>query len=425
MLKTLVSYVVAMALALLIIAPPLDYTIPLMVNSFHWCYLTIVCGLLGMYILSFNLHWALKCLAVYLFIGCFLSQIPYVSFNAYLLVVATYYLYLLLQHIDHKVLLKFLCAAFWLEAILTVFQLFGHDRLLNFDRQEPVFFGTVMQYMRFSSVLALMTPFLLLRNKFYLIPIVVLCILSQSMTFMMSLSALILTYTMLKYRGYRDILINTSICLLSAVVVYVLYDLDSVRGAILPENGGRLVSWWVALKTWVMDTSLAKPPLPLHGPFRLDWFLFGHGLDTFLPLFPVYKHDYNPFPQVHNDWLQFPWEIGLIGLILIITYAVNLSIRLYKQSRYDLLSGLACIATNMFFAFPTRMTQTMWLIVAYVAYCESQIGVSYAHTESDPGLIAGRLLGGGARGKSQAQTKVRPATTGSPIDDPFREQCNC
>ena len=37
------------------------------------------------------------------------------------------------------------------------------------------------------------------------------------------------------------------------------------------------------------------------------------------------------------------------------------------------MAGLAIIATDMFFHFPDRMTQTMLPLVAYLAFCQLQI----------------------------------------------------
>lgn len=399
-LRSLLSYFFALLLGLLVVAPNIPYKIPLIINSFSWCYLVVVSGLISFCTLRTTLPLPLKILALYLFGSCFISQSPYLSFNANILVATTLWLFLFLQRCDFRIIVNVLEAAFWLEFILAIFQLTGYDRLLNFGAaftsdfsvrllpmQPSLFLGTVMQYMRFASLLAILSPFLVLRSRWYLIPIGILCLLSRSSSFAVSLIAGVAYYCLVSVKSRTARLIAIFLGLL-AVLGYAAYDWGSFRGAILPENGGRLYSWGVTWITWFTDTSLSNPP-PFTGPFNWQWFLFGHGTDTFLPLFPVYKHDANPFGQVHNDWLQFLWEIGLVGFSLITGYVASLVKRLYAWQRHDLIAGSICVGTNMFFAFPTRMTQTMFLIVAWLAYCEHQLRVSQAESrESQNKLCA-------------------------------------
>lgn len=368
-MKTAVSFAIAFFLGVLIVAPPIDYSIPLMVNTFHWCWLAVVSGLLGIFLLQTSINAPLKALSVFLFISCFFSQAPYLSFNAYILVVFSLFLLLAFRYCDDEPIFKFVEAAFWLEFILTIMQIFGRDKLLNFDRPEPVFLGTVMQYMRFASVLAIMTPILFIRDRLYIVPILALCVLSKSSSFAISVAVMLMVYWMLRVKKHRLAIILFG---LAFVVCYLAYDWGSFRGAVIASNGGRLISWLSILVTWCIDTSKATAAPFLYGSFRPDWLFFGHGMDTFLPLFPIYKHDMNPFPQAHNSWLQFLWEIGLVGFSLIVGYCANLIQRLYRTGRFELIAGLSCIGANMFFCFPDRMTQTMFLILFFIAYCEKE-----------------------------------------------------
>lgn len=373
MIRPILSWISGIVLGLLIVAPPIDYSIPLMVNSFHWCYLIVATGLFSMVLMQQKLHILLKLLNIYLFASCFFSQAPYLSFNAYIVIVAAFYLLIFFKNIDLKLIFPFLEAAFCLEVLIIGMQLMGKDTMLNFDRPEPVFLGTVMQYMRVSSVLAVLTPFLVIRNKWYLFPIGVLCLLSQSSSFMLSLligSGLYAILTLKKWRWW---------ILLSGLVgagTYAWYDFGSFQGAIDPANGGRLISWWAILCTWCMDTSHSIPGV-FSGPINWWWVFFGHGIDTFLPLFPVYKHDMNPFPQAHNSYLQLLWETGLIGFGLLIGYLGWMGTMLWKRRELLLLAGLVCLGVNAFFTFPERMTQTMFLLVLYFALCEKAIEYRY------------------------------------------------
>lgn len=354
-------------MALLILAPPLNYDIPLMVNSLAWCYLVIVSGFFGMYLISRDLSPILKALSLFLFVSCFYSQAPYLSFNAYILIVASFYFFIGLQKCDFDIVINLLEAAFWFEVFLAIAQLMGKDTLMNLDRPEHVFLGTVMQYMRFSSVLACLTPFLIYKSRWYIVPIIILCILSSSSSFALAVIGGAGVYLLLEYgRKYWKWILGG---IFSCGLAYAFYDHGSFETA---RSCGRLPIWGTIWYTWFHDTAKALPSNNT-GPFVLNWFLFGHGIDTFLPMFPIYKHDPNPFPQAHNCWLQFLWELGITGFILISSYASWLAYRLFRNRDSVMLAGMTCIAINMFFAFPTRITQTVLLIVAFLALCEYRL----------------------------------------------------
>ena len=267
-------------------------------------------------------------------------------------------------------MLNLLEAAFWVEVVVTIFQLAGWDRFLNFDKLgQAHFLGTVMQYMRFSSVLVVLTPFLVARDWRYIFLIGTLAIVSQSSSFAFSLLAGIGAFFLLTQRTWEQ----RAVIVISGLILgagYAVYDWGSFQGAIVASNGGRLSSWGAALRTWVFDTIHVIPGWPLIGPFQWKWLLFGHGLDTFMYLFPVYKHDPNPFGQAHNFYIQMGWECGIVGLGIVLWYAWDLICRLYRGREFGALSGLAMILTNLLFCFPERQTQSALLLVAYLAICE-------------------------------------------------------
>lgn len=395
-LKTVLSYGVGLSLGLLMVAPLINYTVPLLVNSYPWLYLVCASGFLGMFLLTTKVHTALKILITYLSLNCFISQVPYLSFNAFILVVASVYLLILFKVCEFATIVRFIEAAFWFQVILSSLQILGMDSLVNFRGVDfsvevtgaitadpatvtpPVMMGTVMQYMRFGTLLAVAAPFLVWKDRRYTIPIAVVCVFLQSSTLALSLivGAVVYLWFVLPRKKFMY-------CLIGALVVlcaYAAYDWGSIRGAVIPSNGGRLISWAYVVKTWLFDLSGAKAGAlsAMNGPFNIGWFFFGHGMDTFLPLFPVYKHDANPFPQAHNDWLQVLWETGVVGFGLVSWYVVSL---VRKLKNPLLLAGLACIGVNMFFAFPMRMTQTMFLIVAFLALCESEVDYAEVRPE--------------------------------------------
>ncbi len=371
LMKKILSYVAAGCLGLLAVAPNIDYSIPVIVNSFNWLYMVVASALVGTFLLSFKMPRIFKILIVYLWFGCFISMAPYLSFNAYVLVVATACFFLIFKICDFEIILKMVQAVFWVQFFFGCMQLFGIDTLMNFDNPgKPVFFGTIMQYMRFSSHIAMLAPLLIYKNKWYIIPLLILAAVSQSSSFALALMGGIAVYLMLRYRKYTPYIL-----IVGGVmgIAYCIYDWGSVQASL---TFGRVSVWGDIIKTWAFDTSECAIPVAKNYiicPIDLKSILFGRGLDTFLGLFPIFKQDPNPFPQAHNAYLQWLWEIGLIGAGLITNYIVNLFRRLYQHKEYILLAGATCISINMMFAFPDRMTQNVLLIICFLALCEVKI----------------------------------------------------
>jgi hypothetical protein len=380
MRKSVISYFCAGVISLLAIAPQIDYHIYVMVNSFHWLYMVIVAVFLGFYLCTRKVPMLIKLIVTYIMLTCFISEVPYVSFNAYVLVVAAIYMYLLLQECNFDIIIGALEAVFWTQLLFATLRYLGMETLMSFGDKEKIFWGTIFQHMRFSSLLCLLAPFLLVRTKWYLVPLSFAVVMTQGNGFALALGAGALIWTILSFRQcvYKEgrilmfILIGL-VLLAGAVTVYL--GRDSWRVAFAE---GRVPVWGVIAKSWCFDTHInfhgfGSPlnPAVQTGPFSWKLYFFGHGLDTFLPLFPYYKYDPYPFPQAHNSWLQYLWELGLIGFVLIAWYGVNLVKRLLNNGRAIETAGCVIIATIMLFHFPDRMTQTMGLMIAYIAMCES------------------------------------------------------
>lgn len=344
----ILSYTIALVIGLLAIHPPIGFNLPVMVNSFAWVYLVIISGLFGMYLIFTKIPLSLKVLTVYLFISCFISKAPYCSFNSYIVLIASLYFYLACKYADFKPILNVIEAVFWFQVILATMQLLGKDTLINFDRPEPVFLGSVMQYMRFGSLLAIMTPFLVIKSKWYLIPIFTVCVLSQASSFAFALVGGSMVYAFLCAGKYKRIILGS---LIAFGIGFMLYDNGSFSTAV---SCGRLPVWGMIAKTCMQHP------------------IVGWGQATFSPIFPILVGG-NPFQQCHNDWLQILFETGIIGFGIIAAYTISLVKRLYIRQEYILISGLVLIAVNMFFAFPMRQTQTALLMVAYLGLCENKL----------------------------------------------------
>lgn len=360
-IEKVVSYILGLSVGLLAVAPPIDYSVPLIVNSYSWLYMVVVTLLLNAYLLTQKFPLSLKILVGYLSVSCFVSMAPYLSFNALILVCVSAYAFWWFSKNDDSALIDMVVAAFCVQILFGLMQIFVTDRLMNFDRQDSVFLGSVMQYMRFGSLLAIMTPLLVLKNKWFILPILGAVIISKSSSFALAVFSGTAVYVMLKYPKIRWWVPGVMFVCSAG---YLWYD----RGSVITELGcGRIPVWADIIRTWVMNTS-HKFTLPLAGP--VDWksIFFGRGMDTFMPLFPIFKHDMNPFAQAHNCHLQIVWELGAVGYCIFVAYFINLFRRLRNYPL--LIAGLVCMLVNMFFAFPTRMTQTMFMMVAFMGVCE-------------------------------------------------------
>lgn len=395
MKKAFLSYSAAIAIGLVAIAPPMNYSIPVMVNSFHWLYMVVASALLGFFLLRLNVHPALKVLAFYLFVSAFVSQVPYLSFNNYVLAVGTIYFFLILKdYVEFDVIINMIEAVFWLQLTISVMSWLGYDKLMNFDRafvldasQQIVavggggngkytFFGTIFQYMRFGSFLTILTPFLVFKNKWYIVPVFIVAVLSTSLGFAFAIAAGVFVYAVLmsrtdlvkRYLGY-----NPFGWIILGLVLFVIACSWQSRGHFITEiDNGRLPAWRDIIISWFYDTRLAQTA-HLQGPVCWKSIFFGHGMETFNILFPYYKHDPNPFPEAHNDWLELLWCLGISGFGIFAWYCISLTVRLYKAGCYKAIAGLVAIGVNMCFAFPWHMTQTVYTMVAFVAFCENRI----------------------------------------------------
>jgi hypothetical protein len=335
---------------------------------------------LWIFLLFQEIAFFIKALSVYLFISCFLSQAPAFSFNAYILLIATLYFFLACKKSDYEVILNMVQAVFWFELLIAVAQHTGHDTLMNWGAgfkldkmgdiikdtidmtQSRVYLGTVFQQMRLASLFAVMSPLLLLKSRWYIIPIGITCILFGTLGYTLAVASGVFFFSVFLLEGKRKYFFI--FCAFVFCVICVVRSWSHVRVEIIE---GRLPVWRIVIRSWFYETWQHHNQT---GVFSLHHFLFGHGMDTFLPLFRVYKHDPNSFNEAHNDWLQLAWETGIIGFGLFSFYCVWLLKRLYERKEFYLISGLLIISVNMFFAFPWRMTQTVLMMVAYVAYCE-------------------------------------------------------
>lgn len=396
-MKKFYSFFAALSIGLLAVSPPefwhfnskyaillggddpnvkRDYFMPVIVNSFYWLYAVIAFGLIAFFLTTVkSLDKNLRIFLIYTFIaGCFFSQVPYMSFTSFILLVLAFMFFLVLKNCDIEIVLNMITAVFWLQLTLATLSYLGMDTLTNLGEKNdtPVFFGTIFQHMRFGSLLCVLSAFMIIRSKWYYIPVIFAAVMSRSSGMAMAIVAAGVVKVILSHRKFdrRPILYVLGILALATAWALTLGS----ESFIPAFRDGRIPVWGVIIRTWIFDTRGALSSVGAQvGPFDIKTFLIGHGLDSFYPLFPMYKHDNNPFPQAHNSFIQLAWELGIVGFVVLARYSWSLVHRLYVHNEKKLLEGSAIICVDLLFHMPDRMTQTMCLLLAWIALCEVKI----------------------------------------------------
>ena len=194
--------------SIVIVCLALTYSIclPVQVNSPLWTWAVLVFAVAGLSLLYTRLNIWIKALLVFSLINCFLGTAPFLSFNAYILMVLAAYFYLFCTKIkDFTPILKVVQSLFFLNIILIANQVFGTDQLLNFGRSS-VHFGTIGNSTQMVSFMIIMAPFLLMNSKLNIIPMFLIAYLARSAGAFLALGVGTLVYTIwrVKKEIYKD-----------------------------------------------------------------------------------------------------------------------------------------------------------------------------------------------------------------------------
>lgn len=364
MLDSIKKILIALPLAFLAIIPPIRLDIPIFINSDLWLWMIMLAGLLGFLFLYSQADMALKLLVVYLFLNCFTSKAPYLSFTSYMIfIVVAYYYLLCLQFRDFDFVKKITQSLFFLNIVLIVSQQFGGDTLLNFGKDIPVCFGSIGNPMAMASFLVCLAPFLLLSSRWNIVPLLIICFISKSSGMVLSLSAGMFVYGFVRYRNKIAFWIISMILIIS-VLIFAYQD-----GVFWKVGIDRFPIW-----KRTMTLTNQNP-------------IFGWGIGTYKVLMPVFSQDIAggqtapweyegtkgtrlAWRQAHNDFLQFFFEIGWIGIMLLFIFLGKIIIGVTKTSGSAIpLGGITMIMTNMLVHFPARQIQSVLLIICFLAYC--------------------------------------------------------
>lgn len=297
--------------------PPIEIRLP-MVSDSAWVWLVLISGCLGLWTIFTKVNVFVKAISAYLFISCFFSSAPLISFTAYITMVPLIYFYILCTKIDDwRPITHALIIILVLNQLLLLMQWAGRDSLLNFGLNAISCSGTVGNPMQLKSLMIIATAALIAitrPKKRYVILAVIILLLTS---------------------GYAT---------KHNIIQHFLY----ARGPV----------WLETFKLYLQHP------------------IFGWGPGMFKTIFPALVRGTFDLEGVwrttHNCWLQMLFEVGAVGFLLVSGYFICLFAKLKKIDLY-LFFGLAVIALDMLVHFPTRQIQCVPIMIMFLAYCEREI----------------------------------------------------
>ena len=289
-----------------------------MVESKLWVWLVMFGGVMGIYALFLRINLAIKATVVYMFASCFLSAAPYIAFTSYVVLIACVYFYIVcLQVEDWTPVRNVLLASVALNLLLLFMQAIGKDALCNFGIKDRTCFGVVGNVMQLKSAIIISVAFLI---------------------------------AFIKDKGLLEWVIFTAII----TAIWYLFTHPGIKYFGYARGG-----------VWLETIRLAN---------MRPW--FGWGIGTYKSIFPALGKGAfigeGAWMQAHNDWLQILFEAGRIGFVLVMAIFVRLFSGLKKINPFAL-TGLILMAIDMTVHFPTRQTQCVLIVIAFIAFCNQQI----------------------------------------------------
>lgn len=364
-MRKALDYIILSPLVYMALQPPWSVDIECGVNSYWWLFGCLLSGFLAIWQCFLNTNPWLKVLTLFMYAGCFLSSAPYMSFTMFWSVIACSYYFHACKYVqDRKIFYRAVQVIFCMVCILLCMQLFGKDTLFNFNNKTPCVFGTIGNRMVFGSYVISIAPFLLGMSMLNIIPIAITAFISQSSGAVLSVAVGIAVYTFIKFKTFRIPIILA--CVISAIsFAWVTGDIYQF------DKAGRLPVW----KRTVELTN--KVPV------------FGYGIGMYKILFPIMSQDLPScvatvgkweyenttgkglaWRRTHNCWLQILFETGYVGFLLFLGFVLSIAWKVRRDA--VAISGLAMVGTNMLVHFPTRMAQSVLVLIAFLAFCQTK-----------------------------------------------------
>lgn len=362
-MKKYITYLALIPLVLLALTPPMVFALDCRINSIFWLWMTFASGFFAFLFLYQKVSVWLKLLVIWCFVSCFMSSAPFISFTMFWsLIICAYYYMLCLKIEDWTPVKRCIQAIFFFVVLLIIMQLFGKDTLLNFKEKTPdilhgvvtPIFGLIGNKMMSSSFMCILAPFLIYTPLNWAVLIIVLFI-STSSGAVLAIWSGLGVYVWLRFKKLRLVI------LIAAIIIPMMfaYKTDKIKMFFLKGIGGGRYQVWVD----TVKLSLKRP--------------VGYGLSTTKIIYPVIcdknfrsRKDYQPvWNTTHCDPLQILFELGFLGFILLLGWIISIVRNVLKHKNYIQLSGLVIIGMNMCFHFPMRMSQSVFIIIMFLAFC--------------------------------------------------------
>ncbi len=351
----ILSYILPLIAAFFALIPPIDFKIE-EPNKDVWPLMIVCTAFLGIRILFIRTNIIVKAIPVLALLNCFLSGIPFVSFNAYVSVVACCYFYIGLTMMDSwRPMFEMAKTLLILNGILLAMQILGHDSMLNFGRQTIEGYGVVGQHMQMGSFALVLAAFLGIINPlFYVFPLIAAIICNSSWTLFCAAVALAVGFGIRRPRLLLALMAAALACFLFMAIKTGKFAANT------DESNGRSTVWAQTIK------------LSNDRPLR------GWGISTYQHAGPVFVQVRGlPWKQAHNDFIQLDFELGHpLFLLAVIAWGwiIALLIRnLNRPGAINLLIGIVAISLDMIVHFPLRIIQCVPLLICFFAYLDKKI----------------------------------------------------
>ena len=368
---------IALGLVCLFVIPPLLSELTIKFRSDLWAWIVLVIGVAAFFSLYLKINIWIKLLAIWLYINCFLSQMPvasFVSYASFLGALIIYVFCLKLTKDEFKFVLKIFPILFLLEALILTFQLYDKTIITKaLDLGKDVNYGTVSNSMMFGSMVVVMSFPLILNKKWFAIPILVMffCIPQLHRVLAPFLAGCAFyTFFKIKPKTWKIIFLTIMICL------SVFYIKEKKVELFKQGHRGPI---WVRLCEMASDRQIRgwglgtlKYLLPLNcedvEPYEIEDY-WKHGEKWKIGQHEGTKIMWN---KAHNDYLEFYFQAGLTGLFLflgLIGWAIRrFTLAVKTDECYLVTAGLIAIGLNMIETYPSTMIQLVPVTIFMLSY---------------------------------------------------------
>lgn len=349
-MKKLAVYCISLILATFATIPAINFAVPLPLSWLPW--LVLFAGLLAFLTLMIETNFFIRSIAIGSFVNCFFSVAPFYSFISFLSLIGACYFYILCRKIDDwGFVFKMLQAILFLNIFLIFVQIIHKDTLLSFGATTSAYSGVIGNTMQTGSMIIVLTAFLISSSRLnILVPVIV----SFPCVTAWTLFCGIIGWFVFLFKECRK---EASIFLAVMLIVFVAFSTYKEKFAQNISHIGRTGVW-----ARTVELGNQRP-------------LTGWGIGSYKYVFPPLCNIPTglPWRTAHNSFVQLYFEAGIVGVLFFAYTIFALGKKLLSLNLINCFAGLIMIVLDSFVHFPERMLQAVFIIVAFVAFCEFKI----------------------------------------------------